>query len=84
MSYLCEICGKTNEVGRSQKHGRGVAGKRWKKRAQQTPRLFKANLQKYTLSFSDGTQKPSRLCTKCAKRIKKFGSIKSYKNISIL
>jgi ribosomal protein L28 len=64
-------------------HGRGVAGKRWKKRAQVTPRLFKINLQKKTVLIN-GMVKQMRLCTKCIKRIKKFASIGDYKNISFV
>ncbi|PIU28546.1 50S ribosomal protein L28 [Candidatus Woesebacteria bacterium CG07_land_8_20_14_0_80_44_9] len=62
MSYRCENCGKETVVGRSQRHARGVAGKRWKKRAQKTPRTFKPNLQMF---------QGRKLCTKCIKRLKK-------------
>jgi large subunit ribosomal protein L28 len=82
MSYICEICGKQTVVGGSQKHRRGVAGKRWRKRAQRTPRVFKPNLQTVTVKLN-GDKKQMRLCAKCVKRIKKFGSIKEYKNIAI-
>jgi large subunit ribosomal protein L28 len=83
MSYVCQICGKVNVVGRSQKHKRGVAGKRWRFRAQETPRLFKVNLQKKTVVIN-GKKRQMRLCTKCIKRIKKFGKIRKYKNISFI
>ena len=83
MSYVCQICGKTNVYGHSQKHRRGVAGKRWKNRAQITPRMFKVNLQKVTVS-ANGDEKQMRLCAKCIKRIKKFGAIKTYKNIAVV
>ncbi|KKQ43189.1 MAG: LSU ribosomal protein L28P [Microgenomates group bacterium GW2011_GWC1_37_8] len=82
MSYLCQICGKQKSVGRSQKHKRGVAGKRWKYRAPVTPRLFKPNLQRVTLKIN-GDVKSMRICTKCLKRIKKFGSVHEYKNIAV-
>lgn len=83
MAYMCQICGKKTVVGRSQQHKRGVAGKRWKKRAQSTPRVFKPNLQNVTLNMNDGKKK-MKLCTKCIKRIKKYGSIKDYKNVSVV
>lgn len=83
MAYICEICGKSTSVGRSQQHRRGVAGKRWKKRAPSTPRLFKPNLQKVTLNIN-GEIKKMKICGKCIKRIKKYGSIKSYKNVAVL
>jgi len=82
MAYICQICGKKTNVGRSQKHHRGVAGKRWRKRAQATARLFKPNLQRVTLKINSEVQK-MRICTKCLKRIKKFGSIRDYKNIAV-
>lgn len=82
MAYVCEICGKTNVYGTTQRHKRGVAGKRWKDRAQETKRLFKVNLQKAKFMI-DGKEKQMRICTKCLKRVKKFGSIKNYKNIAL-
>ena len=67
---VCAICGKGNVMGTSQKHGRGVAGKRWKKRAQETPRIFRANLQAATLIVGEKEVKV-KLCTKCIKKQKK-------------
>lgn len=81
MSYVCQICHKGNVAGHSKKHKRGVAGKRWKFRAQVTPRLFKINLQKKTVVIG-GEEKQMRLCAKCIKRIKNFGNIGNYKSIS--
>lgn len=69
MAYECANCGKHTRFGKSQQHRRGVAGKRWKNRVTPTPRLFKPNLQKYTLEI-DGEEKQVKLCTKCIKRIK--------------
>jgi len=83
MSYICEICGKVPAMGSSQSHRRGVAGKRWAKRAPKTPRLFKPNLQKVSLKFN-GVVKQMRICTKCLKRVKKFGSIKNYTNVVVV
>ncbi|OGM18000.1 50S ribosomal protein L28 [Candidatus Woesebacteria bacterium RIFCSPHIGHO2_01_FULL_37_10] len=81
MSYACQICGKKTTYGRSQTHRRGVAGKRWKSRAPETKRLFKPNLQRKTLIIN-GVRKQMKICTKCLKRIRKFGSINKYKNIA--
>ena len=78
---VCEICSKSKVVGRSQKHKRGVAGKRWKKKAPSTSRTFKPNLQKKTVIIL-GEKKKMKLCAKCIKRIKKYGSVKKYKNIN--
>lgn len=82
MAYVCEICGKKTSVGRSQKHKRGVAGKRWRNRAQATPRVFRPNLQKKTVIIS-GKEKKMLLCAKCIKRIRKFKSVKDYSNIAL-
>lgn len=82
MAYICEICGKSTVIGRSQKHKRGVAGKRWRKKAPATRRAFRPNLQKVTLSIS-GKKTKMRICTKCLKRIKKSGTIGDYKNIAV-
>lgn len=61
MAYACENCGKGIVAGSSQRHGRGIAGKRWKKRAQETKRTFTPNLQMYH---------GKKLCTSCIKRLK--------------
>ena len=74
MSMICQNCGKIKVVGRSKTHKRGVAGKRWKKRAPVTPRLFKINLQMATVVVS-GKEVKMKLCTKCIKRFKKDGKI---------
>jgi large subunit ribosomal protein L28 len=70
MSYVCQNCGKKTVYGRTQRHHRGVAGKRWKKRAPMTSRVFKPNLQKVTVVVG-GVKKQMRLCTKCIKKFKK-------------
>ncbi|MFC1600471.1 bL28 family ribosomal protein [Patescibacteria group bacterium] len=82
-TYICEICGKKSSVGSSQRHRRGVAGKRWMKRAPKTRRVFKPNLQRVTLNIA-GEIKKMRICAKCIKRIKKYGSIKDFKKISVV
>ncbi len=83
MALICDICGKKTVHGRSQQHKRGVAGRRWKKRAPSTPRVFKPNIQKKTVVIS-GEERKMKLCTKCIKRIKKFGSIKNYSQIQVV
>lgn len=83
MAYACEICGKTNAYGRSQHHKRGVAGKRWKSRAQATKRLFKVNLQKVSLKVNDEVRQ-FRICTSCLKRIKKYKAVRQYKNVAVV
>lgn len=75
MSMICQNCGKIKVVGRSKSHKRGVAGKRWKKRAPVTPRLFNINLQMATVVV-DGKKVQMKLCTKCIKKFKKDGKIK--------
>lgn len=66
----CYHCGKTTLYGRSHTHHRGVAGGRWKKRAQKTQRIFKPNLQAVVV-LSNGEESRVKLCMKCLKRIKK-------------
>lgn len=82
MSYVCQICRKKTVAGRSQQHKRGVAGKRWRKRAQVTLRVFKPNLQRVTLKINSRVQQ-MRICAKCLKRIKKYKAIYNYSNISV-
>lgn len=67
---ICYHCHKGIIHGRSHTHRRGVAGGRWKKRAQKTPRLFVPNLQPI-LIMKKGKVVRVKLCTKCIKRIKK-------------
>jgi len=66
MAAICDNCGKALVHGRQSMHHRGVAGKRWKKRAQVTLRTFKPNLQKVA---------GMKLCTDCVSRFKKDGKI---------
>ncbi len=72
MAYICESCGKKIVAGRTQVHHRGVAGKRWKKRAPMTLRTFKPNLQNTTI-LVDGTWTKMKLCAKCIKKFKSKG-----------
>lgn len=83
MSYICQICLKQTVVGRSQRHGRGIAGKRWKNRAQATSRTFEPNLQKATFMIN-GEKKQMLVCTKCLKAAKKFGKVKGYSNVAVV
>ncbi len=66
----CYHCGKEAVFGRSHTHRRGVAGGRWKKRAQKTRKVFKPNLQHVSI-IENKKIKQVYLCTKCLKRIKK-------------
>ncbi|MEK7550772.1 MAG: L28 family ribosomal protein [Patescibacteria group bacterium] len=76
MSYICDNCGKGIVFGRQSTHGRGVAGKRWRKRAQKTLRTFKPNLQKIGVILS-GKKSTMKLCTDCISRFKIDGKIVS-------
>ncbi len=82
MSYICDNCAKITVTGRSQQHKRGVAGKRWKKRAQKTARVFKPNLQKVAVMVG-GVKKTMKLCTKCIKRFEKEGKLYNYKKSAL-
>lgn len=81
MAYICDICGKGRVMGRSQRHKRGVAGKRWRDRAQKTARIFSPNLQKATIT-SGGEEKQMKVCTKCLKKAKNDGKVKTYSKYS--
>lgn len=70
MAISCYYCGKTAIFGRSHTHHRGVAGGRWKKKAQKTPRIFKVNFVRTTI-IENGKDKKVKLCAKCVKRVKK-------------
>lgn len=66
----CYHCGKGIMFGRSHTHHRGVAGGRWKKRAQKTQRVFRPNLQPVII-LEQGKEVRTKLCMKCLKRVKK-------------
>ncbi len=70
MTNACYHCGKTVLFGRSHTHHRGVAGGRWKKRAQKTQRIFYPNLQKVEIA-ENGKNISVKMCSKCLKRVKK-------------
>ena len=78
MAYMCENCKKVTVAGRTQTHHRGVAGKRWKKRAPMTLRVFRPNLQKVTVLLA-GKSVQQKLCTSCIRKFKKEGKIKTFK-----
>ncbi|OGC93243.1 hypothetical protein A2899_00310 [Candidatus Amesbacteria bacterium RIFCSPLOWO2_01_FULL_49_25] len=61
MAYRCDNCGRRTQYGQTGRHGRGVAGGRWKKRAPKTKRVFRPNLHKYM---------GVKLCTKCLRKVK--------------
>jgi large subunit ribosomal protein L28 len=77
MAYICDNCEKGVVHGRQSTHKRGVAGKRWKKRAQKTLRTFKPNLQKIAVML-DGKRVQMKLCTSCISRFIKEGKIKKF------
>ncbi len=66
----CYHCGKGILFGRSHTHHRGVAGGRWKKRAQKTQRIFEPNLQRVRILVK-AEELAVKMCTKCIKRVKK-------------
>jgi ribosomal protein L28 len=75
MAYICDNCDKAIVYGRQSTHGRGVAGKRWKKRAQKTLKIFKPNLQKIAVTVN-GVKSQMKLCTGCISRFRIEGKIK--------
>lgn len=81
MAFMCDNCGKGVVHGRQSMHKRGVAGKRWKKRAQSTLRLFMPNLQKIAVMV-DGKKTQMRICTDCIRKFKKTGKLAPKKSSS--
>ncbi len=80
MAFTCDNCGKATVHGRQSTHARGVAGKRWRKRAQKTLRTFKPNLQKIAVVVN-GKAVQMKLCTDCIKRFKLEGKIRKYQSL---
>jgi len=66
----CFNCGKGVMYGQSHKHHSGVAGGRWKRRAQRTRKIFKPNLHVARIQFGN-LKKTVRLCTKCLRLLRK-------------
>lgn len=67
MAYLCEYCQKRIQAGHNIKHHRGVAGGRWKRKAQKTLRNWRPNLHNVRV-IEAGKIVRRRLCTKCLRR----------------
>lgn len=61
MAFACDLCGKGVTYGETHTHKRGVAGGRWKKKAQSTRKVFAPNLHTY---------KKLKFCTKCLRIVK--------------
>jgi len=77
MAYICDLCGKGKMIGLQHKHHPGVAGGRWKKRAQKTQKIFKPNLHWAKVAIKGGMLQRVRLCTKCLRRVKEAMKAKS-------
>lgn len=65
----CQVCGKRSSAGRNSKHRRGVASKKFSRRAKKTSKVFKPNIQKTTVVVG-GLKMKMRLCTSCLKKMK--------------
>jgi ribosomal protein L28 len=62
MALRCDFCEKGKTIGKSGAH---KYGGKWAMRAIKTTKIWRPNLQNYTL---DGVK--VRICTKCLKRVK--------------
>lgn len=69
MAYSCDYCGKGVQYGETSAHHRGVAGGRWKNKAQSTRKVFKPNLHIARVKVAAELVK-LRLCTKCLRKLK--------------
>lgn len=65
----CQVCGKKKAIGRDSKHRRGVASKKFARRARKSSKTFKPNIQKTTITVG-GLKMKVRLCTSCLKKIR--------------
>ena len=65
----CQVCGKKTVVGRNSKHHRGVASKKFARRARKRSKAFRPNIQKATITVG-GLKMKMRLCTNCLKKIR--------------
>jgi len=70
MSYKCEICGKRVQKGNLIRHHRGVAGGRWKRKAQKKKRVWLPNLHNVRV-IVDGNVVRKRVCTKCLRKVER-------------
>ena len=68
MAY-CQICGRRGQVGRISRHRRGVASRKFSKRAPKKSRRFGANLQKTTF-YINGRRITVVVCTRCLKKLR--------------
>jgi large subunit ribosomal protein L28 len=67
--FVCYHCGKGVQYGGTHTHHRGVAGGQWKKKAQNTRKVFKPNLHVVRLMV-DGVSAKVKLCTKCLRTLR--------------
>ena len=70
MAYQCDLCKKRIVFSTQQRHKKGVAGGRWKKRAPRSRKISKPNLQIFR-GILNGKKGKWKLCVKCLKTIKK-------------
>lgn len=70
MAYRCDRCDKGIVFSTQQRHKKGVAGGRWKKRAPKSRKISRPNLQTFR-GILNGEKGKWRLCTKCLKIVKK-------------
>lgn len=82
MAMICDMCGKGQMIGKTHRHHPGVAGARWKQRAQSHSKVFKPNLHWARITLDHG-KKRLRLCTKCLRRAKESMKIISKSKVVI-
>ncbi|MBM3205987.1 hypothetical protein FJZ41_04030, partial [Candidatus Shapirobacteria bacterium] len=68
MAYKCDLCGKKKMIGRSHRHHKGVAGGKWRQRAQKTVKVSRPNLHAFK-GFLKGQKGKWLLCTKCLRKV---------------
>jgi len=89
VGYKCDWCKKGVDYAHYIRHRKGVAGGRWKRKAQKVKRIQLPNLHVARAMVDSkgevikrdskkiGKVKKLRLCTKCLRRAKRPGEVKS-------
>ncbi len=77
----CQLCSKKTNIGRTSQHHRGVASKRFRKRAKKVAKAFKPNIQKTTIVLG-GLKMKLKVCTSCLKKIRNQSQAGQKKSVS--
>ncbi len=71
MAGLCEVCGKATVFGRNIRHKHSG---RWNRKAPQTSRFFKPNVQRKKFTIAGRTVRVN-VCTRCLRTMMKIPTV---------